>query len=83
MAGQLPDLSIFLKGFFPGYQPKAVCSPFDACLELADWLLGPIDFKVRFVAASGHLESGYFVCSRYHELTGQSLLTAVNILLGF
>ena len=83
MAGQLPDLSIFLKKFFPGYQPKAVCSPFDACLELADWLLGPIDLKIQFFPGANKLEAGCFVFSSYHDLAGESLRSSVSVLFDF
>ncbi len=81
--GLLSDLAIFLGETFTGFKPSVHCSPFEACLELADWLLGPIDLKIQFFPGANKLEAGCFVFSSYHDLAGESLRSSVSVLFDF
>ena len=83
MVGLVPEISVFLSKRFPGYRPSFFYSPFEVCLEIADWLLGPVNHRVWYVPATSNHGAGFFTYSSYHELTGQALHCAVNILLNF
>ena len=83
MFGLLSELSAFLRETFTGLKPSVHHSPFDACLELADWLLGPINIEIKFVPSTRNLEPAYFIFSSYHELTGEALSASVDILFAF